>query len=765
MLFKKNILIISIIAGCIFPTISAGQTVPPPSHLTTDLLEHTDRVFLDGYPTTMSLSEIGSAVERYQTAAIHNPSPSLGWIVNSNQTNTLQTAYRILFASSSDLLAKDEADLWDSGRTESDNSVSVTYAGKPLQPSTVYYWKVKIWDNHGGESGFSKVQSFITANKPDGITSRYPVQILDESPLKIKRLNDGCAYVDFGKAAWGRLKLTLFSDKDNDTVTVHLSEKVKDGRLDRLPGGSIRYSQYRLPLMKGTHSYVVKIRPDKRNTDVSPKRSFAILMPEYIGEVVPFRCCEIENYSHKLSSENLVRQTAHYPFDDTASSFSSSDTVLNRIWDLCKYSLKATTFTGVYIDGDRERTPYEREALISQLGHYQLDREYSIARYSHEHLLFHPTWPTEYLMQSVWIAWNDYLYTGNSVSLQRYYDDLKAKTLIGLRESNGLISTQTGKLTPEFYKSVHFSDGRMRDIVDWPHTGILGLGKDEGGETDAYVFTNYNTVVNAYHYLSLCLIAKIADAVGKTDDKTKFTSLAQQFKKDFNRLFLDTKKGYYKDGVDTEHCSLHANMFALAFGLVPEKNVKTVLDFIHSRQMACSISGALILMEALYEYHDADYALKILTSTEERSWYNTIRIGSTLTIEAWDNKYKPNLDWNQSAGAVPAYTIPRRLMGIEPLEPGYGKVRIAPQPSVLQHAEIRTPSIRGDISVSFDNSPGKKFAMDVEIPANMTAEILLPKIAGKYRLTVDDTPQKGIAAGNFVKVETGSGKHRLVIEN
>ena len=259
-------------------------------------------------------------------------------------------------------------------------------------------------------------------------------------------------------------------------------------------------------------------------------------------------------------------------------------------------------------------------------------------------------------------------------------------------------------------------------------------------------------------------MVKIADAVGNTDDKTRFTSLAQQFKKDFNRFFLDAKKGYYKDGTDTEHCSLHANMFALAFGLVPEKNIKTVLDFIHSRKMACSISGALILMEALYEYHDADYALQILNSTEERSWYNTIRIGSTLTIEAWDNKYKPNLDWNQSAGAVPAYIIPRRLMGIEPLEAGCSKVRIKPQPSVLQHAAIKTPTVRGDVSVSFDNSPGKKFALDVEIPANMTAEILLPKIAGKYRLTVDNTPQKGIADGNFVKVETGSGKHRLVIE-
>jgi hypothetical protein len=44
------------------------STLPAPSHLTTDLLEHTDRVFLDGYPSNISLTELGTAIERYQLA-------------------------------------------------------------------------------------------------------------------------------------------------------------------------------------------------------------------------------------------------------------------------------------------------------------------------------------------------------------------------------------------------------------------------------------------------------------------------------------------------------------------------------------------------------------------------------------------------------------------------------------------------------------------------------------------------------------------------
>jgi hypothetical protein len=461
---------------------------------------------------------------------------------------------------------------------------------------------------------------------------------------------------------------------------------------------------------------------------------------------------------------NVVRQTVHYPFDETAALFHSSDTVLNQIWELSKYAIKATSFTGTFVDGDRERIPYEREALISQLGQYSVDREFSIARHSHEYLIYNPTWPTEWIMHSVWMAWNDYMYTGNPASIQKYYEDLKAKTLTGLKETNGLISTKTGKQTPQLLQSIHYKDKDIRDIVDWPHTGQLGLGKNELGETDGFVFTDYNVVVNTYHYQSLCWMAQLADALGNEKDRAEFTQAAQQMKKDFNRWFLDGKKGYYKDGIDTEHSSLHANMFPMAFGLASAKNSPVILDYMHSRGMACSISGALILMEALYNHCDAAYALELLASTTDRSWYNTIRIGSTLTLEAWDNKYKPNLDWNQSAGSCPANIIPRKLMGIEPLEPGFRKIRIKPQPATLKQAEIKVPSIRGDIRVAFDNQSDERFALEVEIPANSVAEVWLPKLSAKYRLTVDNTTQKGTVDGAFVKLEISSGKHRLVIE-
>ena len=140
-----------------------------------------------------------------------------------------------------------------------------------------------------------------------------------------------------------------------------------------------------------------------------------------------------------------------------------------------------------------------------------------------------------------------------------------------------------------------------------------------------------------------------------------------------------------------------------------------------------------------------------------------IRAGSTITMEAWDNKFKPNQDWNHAWGAAPANLIPAKLMGVEPLEPGFSKIRIKPQPASLREASVKIPTIRGTVRMSFENNPGERFSMEVEIPGNTTAEVYLPLVGKRYDLTVNNIEQKGTVSGTFVKVEVGSGKHAVVI--
>ena len=215
-------------------------------------------------------------------------------------------------------------------------------------------------------------------------------------------------------------------------------------------------------------------------------------------------------------------------------------------------------------------------------------------------------------------------------------------------------------MTPEVLESIHFK-GTLKDIVDWPQSGILGLGKKEPGETDGFVFQDVNTVVSAYHFQAVSQLAQIANVLKQTADEKQFAELAQKLRVSFNEKLLDKKHGVYFDGVGTDHTALHSNMFPMAFGLVPEKHRETVNKFIQSRGLACSVYGSQFLMDAVYGGNNADYGLQLLTSTSERSWYNMIRVGSTISLEAWDNKYKPNQDWNHAWGAAPANIIPAKL--------------------------------------------------------------------------------------------------------
>ena len=759
-LYRSLFLIVLFFSG-FFQAQSAINENCKPTSLSVNLMFHAGQVFLNGYPVSTPLHEAVSHRENFQFTEIAQQQPFFGWIVNSDKNNTRQTAYQLIVASTLENISNNTGDLWDTGKTESNQSINIKYTGKTLAPDKVYFWKVKTWDNHGNESPFSAVSQFKTAaTLSNYATTRYPLQKQDEFPVSIKPISSDINFIDFGKDAFGRLRLTLFSKTGTDTVSIHMGEVQKDGRIDRNPGGSRRYSNYTLALKGGWNTYVIAVRPDKRNTGPA-----AIPMPEYVGDVTPFRYCEIEGYNQPLEKQQVIRETVFYPFDDTESYFTSSDTTLNQVWEMCKYTMQATSFTGVFVDGDRERIPYEADALINQLGYYCVARDFSISRYSHEYLIHHATWPTEWILQSVVMAWKDFLYTGNSESLEHFYTDLKAKTLTSLTDENGFISTRTGKVTPEVYKAIHLNNN-IRDIVDWPHNGVLGLNKDVKGEIDGFIFTDINTVVNAYHYFALKVMGTIAAQLGKDDESKFYSDRAARLKQIFNEKLISKKSKIYVDGIGTDHSSLHANMFPLSFGLAPEKNIAKINEFIQSRGLACSVYGSQFLMEAVYDGTNADYGLSLLTSTAERSWYNMIRAGSTIAMEAWDNKYKPNQDWNHAWGAAPANIIPRKLMGIEPLEPGYGKMMIKPQPASLKTAEIKCPTIRGDVFVAFENNPGKSFKLNVEIPANTKADVYLPFFGKSQKVMMDGESVTLKPNGKFVIIENvGSGKHKFEVEN
>ncbi len=96
----------------------------------------------------------------YEPLAIDCRIPHFSWILNSVAEEASQTAYQILVASSPKKLKEGDVDLWDSGKIESRESNFIEYAGSPLQPRTLAYWKVRVWDQDGTQSRWSGTSRF-----------------------------------------------------------------------------------------------------------------------------------------------------------------------------------------------------------------------------------------------------------------------------------------------------------------------------------------------------------------------------------------------------------------------------------------------------------------------------------------------------------------------------------------------------------------------------------------------------------------------------
>lgn len=659
-----------------------------------------------------------------QGTVIYDPRPEFAWVCGTTGKGYLQSAYQIIVRKVSASSEDEQQVVWDTGQIDSNQSVDVEYSGEPLEPGGSYEWKVRAWNDQGPASDWSEPQQFQMARQlSESRTSRYPLIKTPHPAEKLVELKKDEYLADFGQDAFGYLVLKLSALQQEQTIEVHFGEKLLRGNIDRHPGGSIRYYATTVQAPAGATEVTVRPPKNKRNTTGD-----AIRLPSSIGVIAPFRYVEVRGAPSRLNPQNFTQVRIEYPFDETASKFESSDPTLNAVWQLCKYSIRATTFCGIYVDGDRERIPYEADAYINQLSQYGVDREYALARHSHEYLLTHPTWPTEWKQHSVLMAWEDFLYTGNKESLARNYELLKnEKTLLSAELPNGLVDT---------------SAGGFRDIVDWPER-----------ERDGFEMRPINTVVNAFHYATLVRLADMASVLGHAEDSDMFARKARVLKEAVNDVLWNPATGTYVDGAGSEHSSLHANLFPLAFGLVPSERIPSVVKFVNSRRMRCSVYAAQYLLEGLYRNDEDRYALKLLTSRGKRSWYNMIRSGSTITMEAWDKTFKPNLDWNHAWGAAPANLIPFYLVGVRPLKPGFEKVLIQPRPGELESFTARVPSIRGPIDVRYLRSD-IDCQLEVDIPGNCTANIGIPLADGEI-------PSQVTRNGDVTKFQV-RGKHAWV---
>jgi alpha-L-rhamnosidase len=479
-----------------------------------------------------------------------------------------------------------------------------------------------------------------------------------------------------------------------------------------------------------------------------------------------------------VTASNFAFVERHSQMNDAASSFTSSNTTLNKVWDLMKHSLPVGA-QEEFIDSMRQKggflgdgfqqslvaMPVEDERVLTrrQLGEFieSMSQFWSApadlgrvnacypdaqnARDIPDYTEMFPAWVWEYYMQTGDIAFLRANYTALT-NIAQYVNRCR-------NPANGLITRLLGG-TSRSYKN---------GIIDWPPD--MRFGYDMATVTGPG--NTASTVINGWAWEDYDILSRVAGELGNTADSNTYRGLASDLKTAINTNLLSAS-GVYVDGLEPDgaqsaHASQHANAMALSLGIVPVAQQASVVAQVDSLGMSVSALGILQLVRALGEAGQGPQLLDLYTNANQFGWAQILSHGATATWESWT----ANTDGDSEShgwGAVGLDGYIRYILGVKALAPQFARVQIMPLDfgATLASASGSLLTDRGTIAVKWDRD-AKLYHLAVTIPVNVTATVYVPRAGGvNTALTVDGAKVSGTLANGYIGVSgIGSGAHDI----
>jgi len=254
-------------------------------------------------------------------------------------------------------------------------------------------------------------------------------------------------------------------------------------------------------------------------------------------------------------------------------------------------------------------------------------------------------------------------------------------------------------------------------------------------------------VATACLYRNAHIMRNVATLVGRHEDAEHFGTLAERTRAAFNDHYVRPEGVIHSDAETTY-------ALAIVFGLLDPDDEQVAgnrLDELVAKSgyhIQTGFAGTPFVTQALTETGHLDTAYRLLLQTECPSWLYPVTMGATTIWERWDSMLPDGTinpgqmtSFNHYAFGAVAYWMHQIIGGIAPLEPGYSRVLIAPQPGGGIHwARSSLETRHGKIAVSWSRGDDGPIELDVAVPDSVTALVQLP-----------NTPAQ----------EFGSGQHRL----
>lgn len=232
-----------------------------------------------------------------------------------------------------------------------------------------------------------------------------------------------------------------------------------------------------------------------------------------------------------------------------------------------------------------------------------------------------------------------------------------------------------------------------------------------------------------FGWISVSYFAKIARILGNSADESKYQAIADKMKNAIVSEMIDRDGNCISD-------MMGAYVLFLYFDLVPEQfRQRFAQKLVQSieKNGGCLDTGFLAtpyLLDTLTKIGRQDIARKLLWQDKCPSWLFEVDHGATTIWESWfgiqeDGSYGTLSMNHYSFGCVAEWMF-KHITGIQDTAPGFTEIRIAPDFDMpVDYAERGYLSEQGRIFCRWERTPSG-ICMDVEIPCNTTAEIILP---------------------------------------
>lgn len=410
---------------------------------------------------------------------------------------------------------------------------------------------------------------------------------------------------------------------------------------------------------------------------------------------VGFVTLVMENPGEKAADVSVQLIASYYPVKEEGS-FVCSDEGFNKVYDVCKHTLKICRQT-IHLD-----SPQHQE-LLACTGDYYIDMLMTLYMYGDMKLseldlirtadwlaanagrMFHTTYSL------IWVQMlrDCYTFTGNKELLYKCEPALNA--LFGRFDSyfgeSGVI-----EYPPDFM------------FVDW--TVVDGYSMHHPPKALG------QTVLNAFYYAALTNAVDIFARLGRREKAAEFRERARVFKENFNREFYDAEKGLYFDGKNDayggfynylpdnsakRYYTKYPDILAAAYGLFPGDAAQLLEKIIFNDEMGdiqpyfTSYLLLAVKKAGLFE----KYGMRLLAR-----WKPVVSECDKGLKEGWIAPQPDySFDHSHSWGGIVGYYLPGALLNMTIAEPGMKKLHFAPALYGLEFADISFPTPYGKVSV------------------------------------------------------------------